>query len=170
MVLREGVDKDLEAEADIWLRVDRQKEREGAGRFIFYDILLEDQLQLRYGREISMDPHTFDVGLTPGICRRAYNPLMGTRPRKKSDPYGEPIYDPRVGLGGNHVAWSEDLTGMVDPEWPLAPPHHLDRYQRSRIRHALRKVPPGHMRLLHLTRQLLAIHYGVQIKVILSLE
>lgn len=153
----------LEAAADAILRLDRSAEGSWS------DILLEDQLALRAFREISMDPYVFDVGLTPGIYRREYSPLR-PRPRIPPDPYGKLEFDARVGMALPHSGWAEDLMPFTDPEWPMPGPHHLDRYQRCRIRRELRKVPQGNTRLRHLTRHLLAIKYGVQIRVILELE
>ena len=153
----------LENAANAILRLDRSIEDDHHG------ILLEDQLALRSFREIPMDPHLFDVGLTPGIYQREYSPHK-PRPRTPPDPYDKMEFDARVGMASPHTGWAEDLMPFIDPEWPAAPPDHLDRYQRCRIRKTLRGVPQGQMRLRHLTRVLLAAKYGVQISAILKLE
>lgn len=157
----------LEYQADEILRMDREGVKSiGA----YHGILLADQLALRAFREIAMEPHLFDAGLSPGLYVRAWNPQIGRRsPSRPHLPSEAPAFDVRVGMAAPQSGWAEDLQPFADPEWPTPRAHHLDRFQRCRIRRALRDVPPGHLRLRMLTRWVLAAKYGVPIRVILDL-
>jgi len=161
----------LELQADEILRMDRVIHQVHVSLTSdWHGILLADQLEMRAFREISMEPHLFDAGLTPGLYRRAYNPLMGIRPPSRPHLRNDPsAFDIRIGMASPHTGWAEDLMSFRDSEWPEPKAHHLDRFQRCRIRRALRDVPPGHVRLRSLTRWLQAAKYGVTIRVILEL-
>lgn len=167
--VREGVFSVLEYEADEILRSDK-KSTGGDHHGTWHGVLTPDQLAVRQDREIAMEPHVFDTGLHPGLYVRAWNPLMGLRPRSRPHWLTDgPLFDIRVGMASPQTGWSEDLKSFRDPEWPTPTAHHLDRFQRCRIRRALRDVPPEHARLRTLTRWVLAAKYGVSIRVILEL-
>lgn len=168
--LRDGLWQRVEDEANEILRLDK-KSTGGDHHGTWHGILTPDQLEMRTEREISMEPYVFDVGLRSGLYVRAWNPLMGIRPRSRPHWVDDaPLFDIRVGMASPQTGWSEDLKSFRDPEWPTPMAHHLDRFQRCRIRRTLRDVPPGYARLRSLTRWVLAAKYGVTVKVIMSLE
>jgi len=76
MRLVSGINYAVEAEANEWLR----KGREGVTKLSEKkDYLTEDQLQLRWDREVP-NGHGFpEHHLVSGLYRRAYNPLAGKR-------------------------------------------------------------------------------------------
>lgn len=158
----------LEQLADAILRWDRQR-LSGKAYGPVHGILLADQLELREFREIAMDPAIFNKGLVSGLYRREYVE-WSRRPGKWWNQVDEPAWDNRVGMGGNSLGFSLDAQPFRDPEWPPAPPTHLDRFQRYRIRRALRNVPAGHARLRSLTRWTLAAQYGIRISDVMVLE
>lgn len=81
MGLRSGIDYGLEAEANEWLR----KSREGVTKLSEKkDYLTEEQLALRWDREVP-NGHGFpEAAICSGLYRRAYNPLAGKRPSRSA--------------------------------------------------------------------------------------
>jgi len=160
-----GVNRELEEAADELLAADRADGPKAIGAI--YGILLPDQLALRAEREVLVDPSTFSTLESGGLYRRAYNPLFGKRPVRLNDRhvYGNPDFDNRVG-SRIRSGWSEDLlwpqrdpAGVVHPRdgyyW------HLDRFQRSRIRAIMRKIPPDRQDARRVLKVLLGLKYGV---------
>jgi len=161
-------DYDLENEADEILKADRRSTGE------FFNILSEEQLQLRLSKEVYSD-RPIDPLYGAGLYRRAWSGrLLDYRPTRRSgrraDPWSQEHFESmgddvsgvwlpsaRRGLvvDGQHYLWGL----RCDPLWPWSlgqgPFYHLDRYQRCRIRAALRRgedvdrlvrhygVPPG---------------------------
>ncbi|QAY04460.1 hypothetical protein SEA_TEARDROP_72 [Mycobacterium phage Teardrop] len=165
----------LETIATMWLETDRRMHTavHGKSNGPVFGILLPDQLRMRYEREVYNRNGVADPAIESGIYHRAYNPRIGHRPTHKYDPYYEQSgFDVRVGMEGNHVGWSEELSGpRRDPAWPLDNRWgHLDRCQRSRIRATLRKIPHDHLALRAIVRQHLATKYDVPVHVIVRVE
>ena len=186
--LRCGVDHELEHKADLILETDRATYRRatrglpGSNQMLIYGILTDEQWWLRNEREKLTPSGQLDLVAQPGLYRREFNPMMGTRPchrRRFSaamDPWRQFYYEssednvsgvwlPNVGrdevVGGQHFRF-----GIIrDPAWPRYGDNrdvgNLDRWQRSRIRNAMARVPRDKPGLYWLLRAVLAAHYGV---------
>ncbi|QDF18646.1 hypothetical protein SEA_PUPPER_160 [Gordonia phage Pupper] len=79
--VRSGVDYDLEALADEFLRGSRQGLTRLADK---QDYLTAEQLDLRRGREVYNSNGVPDIHIVSGLYRRAYNPLAGKRPNRNT--------------------------------------------------------------------------------------
>src|SRR5882762_4732080 len=172
-MIRVGPDYGLENQADEILWTDRRKHGENKHGTIF-GILSEEQLQLRLEREVySASGLPIDVANASGLYRRAWSSrLINDRPTgrnlsRRADPWMQNHHE----SSGDEVAKAylpnvlrEEVTGGThytsgisrDPRWAVVqmPHYHLDRYQRCRIRAALRRG-----RLV----EGLAKHYGVPV-------
>lgn len=128
--------------------------------------LTPDQLEMRLGREVYNSNGFPEAHIRQGIYGRAYNPLMGKRPGGKFDPYGTMGFDGRVPHGHDTMGnvWMGDQWYGRSPWWADSGNHGLDRYQRCRIRAALRKA-----RDPFTVRAELAERYGVPTYVIARL-
>lgn len=83
--LRSGVDYTTEADADRLLA----KGREGVTALSDkHDFLTRDQLILRMKKEVLNSQGFADESLYPGLFRRAFNPLAGKRPSRRSSDDG----------------------------------------------------------------------------------
>jgi hypothetical protein len=179
-----GFDWKLEEIADEILTDDRRRHREtDKSPGAVFGILLPDQLKLRVEREVLTED--MDQMRRPGMYSRAwsarrfdYRPTNATRFAEASDPWRQFLHEEyglSDGVLGNWVPLSyrpevtsgmsyEDITPR-DPAWPVLPRegrfHHLDRYQRSRIRSAMRKIPPTRQGARRVLTLLLAQKYGV---------
>jgi len=79
MVLRSGINPAAEAEANKWLR----QSREGVTKLSEKkDFLTEDQLTLRWEREIPNGTGYAEAHIASGMYKRSYNPLAGKRPSR----------------------------------------------------------------------------------------
>jgi hypothetical protein len=77
--LKDGVNYKIEEEANKLLA---QSRRGVTALSAKQDYLSEDQLRLRYQREIFNSHGVCDESLVCGLFRRAHNPLAGSRPSK----------------------------------------------------------------------------------------
>lgn len=168
---------DIELAADEWLERDRKEfyatVRNPGSQYLVHDILSPGQLDLRVEREVYADSGTVDSAYLQGMYRRSFNPKSRNLPSRRkfeSDPWRQresEFYDNAVaGAWIPSVRRSAVVGGMhyvpgIDrwQAWPeLSQPRHvhfLDRYQRSRIRAAVRKDPSV------ARRQELSALYGV---------
>jgi hypothetical protein len=81
MRMRNGEDHGLEEQAASWLA----KSREGVTALRDkHDYLTRDQLANRYKKEVFNSNGFSDESLMSGLFRRAYNPLAGSRPSRRS--------------------------------------------------------------------------------------
>lgn len=155
-----GVDRELEFEADKILSWD--KSRAEVKSTDWYGILSPDQVRARLDREVYNQNGFPEPAIEEGLYRRAYNPLFGKRPKGRRT-WPDLEYDARVGIAGNHRGYPDytprDPAGVVLPRdgyyW------HLDRYQRSRIRSVMRKLPPHRQDARKVVKAILAEKYGV---------
>ena len=172
--LREGIWPLAEEQADEILYADRQAwiAEHGKAHGTVHGILFADQLELRWSREI-ISEHPIDRAIHEGVYHRAYNPLLGKRPRKKFDYYGEMGFDARVPyLGVTEEGFHQDLTGphrvWIWPDYPHR--GHLSAGQCSRIRQVLRGIPDRYLLVRRHIRQRLADQYGVPVGLIVRIE
>lgn len=163
MTLRSGVYPKLETEADIWLENDKAATG-GHNHGCWFGILSPAQLELRAQREIP----TPNLGtmVNHGIYGRAYNPRMGQRPDRwdNANPYDKPIFEKRV--SNIRSGWSAELLWPKrDPAGQVLPRDgyywHLDRFQRSRIRAIMAKLPAHRQDARRVVKAILGVKYGV---------
>lgn len=182
---------DLESQADTILWADRLKTRLASGSQLgtVHGILTTDQLDLRAEREYLTHSGDMDVLYRPGTYGRAYRP-RSDRPTSRNryslrqDPWRETWIEdtPDQTLGGvwfplasrpgiTGGEWSFLCWPHRDPAGAIAPRqnyfHHLDRYQRARIRATMRGVPTRLLSARKALRRHLADKYGVPTWVII---
>ena len=138
MDVRYGEDPVLEIVALELLMSERRKGPTAIDAKKFW--LTPDQLDMRRKREVLNKNGVPDSALIVGIYGRAYNPMMGRRPRKNQNIYQDsaPAFEGRLSdlsLVANN-GWTEPWCPVKSAWWADHGTHHLDRYQRSRIRRA----------------------------------
>ncbi len=75
-----GINSALEREANEWLR----RSREGVTALSEKkDFFTEDQMALRHDHEVYNHNGFPDPHICSGLFKRAYNPSIGTRPKRK---------------------------------------------------------------------------------------
>lgn len=184
LVLRHGEDRELEFFAELILADDRRRYREQtkgqSGHNLVYDILSPDQLEVRTEKDKLTPLGNLDVGIQRGVYGRAWVdwPLRPTQRRHLTpaqDPWHQEWHEfigDNIASAWFPVAYRDLVTGGQsyvpgtdrDPAWPRFGNHRdhafLDRYQRCRIRAAMRKVRKDNAKYL-LLKDVLAAKYGV---------
>jgi hypothetical protein len=160
--LHYGVAQDLEDQAWAILALDRADEDLVTGPI--HGILSPHQYELRLRREFSVGLKLGEY-LQDGMYRRAYNPLFGRRPGKWWSQTAEPTFDGRIGdvrgASGWTAPWPTRVRGWAT-EARQGEYHHLTRYQRSRIRNVMRRLPSTAPQVARdILRMHLAVKYGV---------
>lgn len=74
-----GIAPSLEEEANRWLAEARKGVTNHSDK---QDYLSEEQLQMRYSREVYNENGFPDRAIVSGLYRRVYNPFIGKRPSK----------------------------------------------------------------------------------------
>lgn len=82
LVLRYGIDLALEDQANTLLR----EHRKSLALSEKNEILTWDQMKLRWSREVYSLTGILDANFVPGLYKRAYNPLLGNRPKRPEHP------------------------------------------------------------------------------------
>lgn len=172
--LQAGPDREMEEQADELLAADRR--RTGCK----FDILSTDQLKIRFEHEVySTSGRPVDPANSSGLYKRAWSSrTINDRPTgrnfsRRADPWLQYHHefsgDEVAGAYLPNVTREEVTAGMNyvpglrrDPRWAVDQGvyHHLDRYQRCRIRAALRVDDDGYL------VERLAKHYGVPVAAI----
>jgi hypothetical protein len=185
LVLRCGVDEELEYFADLILADDRRayyhhQTRKPGGQYPVHNILSPDQWKLRVERELLTPRGEFDVGARPGIYRRvwagwAHRPTCRRRYSLPQDPWRQDYYEDRDDAVSQAWIPSGQREEIVGGQHYLSGPArdrarrygdardygHLTRVQRSRIRNKMTRVSADNPGLKWLLRDVLATHYGV---------
>lgn len=170
----------LEEMANKWLEADREIVRRTDKTIgTVHGILSPDQWELREERELLTNRGEFDQGTQPGVFGRSYvqrrlRPTTTRRYSLRQDPWRQDAYE---SMNGSHIgawlpmAWREEVTGGQHYEtiWPRDVAgvislrqgfyHHLDRFQRCRIRATMCKISGARAR--EVVMFVLAHHYGV---------
>ena len=162
-----GVAQDLEDQAWAILALDRADQDKVTGTV--HGILSPAQCDMRLNREMSVGLRVGEY-LQDGMYRRAYNPLFGRRPGKWWSQVTEPVWDGRIGDVRSAQAWQTPWPSRV-PSWATPTRegefYHLDRYQRSRIRNVMRRMPASAPQIARdVLRGFLAEKYGVPVWII----
>lgn len=170
----------LEEMADKWLEADREiVRRTDKSVGAVYGILSPDQWELREYREVLTKRGEFDEGIHSGNFRRVHvhldcRPTCRRRLSLRQDPWRQDVFESGHGgvisawfpssrreeiVSGQHyeTIWPRDVAGIVIPRQGFY--HHLDRFQRCRIRATMCKVSGARAR--EVVMFVLAHHYGV---------
>ena len=183
MLLKCGVDPELEEKADFLL----QESRRGiTNHSEMRDYLSEDQWRLRYQREKMTPTGNFDILSEPGIWGRTYapRPFRPTNRMRYSlqvDPWRQDCYEDcesTTGIYIPNVTRHDLVVGGYhyepgphrDPSLPIDP-HvgrygHLSRSQRSRIRSVVRKFPANRIDARAVVKGFFALKYDLPLSVI----
>lgn len=180
-----AVGTELDLAADALLDADRKRfyatVQKAGSQYLVHDILSPGQLEMRTEREVYATGGTVDAAVLRGMYRRVFNPKSRNLPSRRkfeADPWRQrevEFYDNGVAGAWIPSARRSEITGGMHflpgvtswSAWPdFTRPRHvyfLDRFQRCRIRAAVRKD------VSLLRRRELAALYGVPTWVIYRL-